>query len=85
MRLAEGTDEDGVTRAVIALGHSLGLPVVAEGVESAAVAAKLAGLGCATGQGRRWGGALPAVEVLARHANQQSPTPLPPAHSTDAA
>jgi diguanylate cyclase (GGDEF)-like protein len=40
-----------IVEQVIALGHSFGLAVVAEGVESAAVASKLAGMGCDFAQG----------------------------------
>lgn len=89
MRMAEGTDEDEMSKAVIALAQSLGLPVIAEGIESAAIAAKLAELGCAIGQGRRWGGALASGDVLARHAALGAPTLPAPAQgasqATDAA
>ena len=52
----EGTDggvEDGlpVLRGIIQLGHALGLELVAEGIERAAQADALRGLGCAFGQG----------------------------------
>ncbi len=85
MRMAEGTDDDEMTKAVIALGQSLGLPVIAEGIESAAVAAKLADLGCAIGQGRRWGGALLATDLLARHASGSAAVTHATARDTDAA
>lgn len=85
MRMAEGSDKDEITKAVIALGQSLGLPVVAEGIESEAIAAKLAELGCAIGQGRRWGSAVSASEVLARHASPHVAMPQPPSLATDAA
>ena len=40
-----------VVRAALDMGHSLGLKVVAEGIEDAATAAQLRELGCDTGQG----------------------------------
>ena len=89
MRMTEDSDDAEMTKAVIALGQSLGLPVIAEGIESAAVATKLAELGCAIGQGRRWGRALASGDVLARHAALGTPSLPAPAQgssqATDAA
>ena len=44
-------DDDAIVRAVVSLGHSLKLSIVAEGVETASQAAFLRGIGCNTGQG----------------------------------
>lgn len=58
--------EDVRSRAVVTtllrLGQSLGLEVVAEGVETPAAAAALAELGCLTGQGYLWSRPLPPEE-----------------------
>ena len=51
--------------AVVGLGQSLGLPTVAEGVEDAAAAGLLAGLGCNVGQGWLFGRAMPEGEATA--------------------
>ncbi|MBB4200712.1 GGDEF domain-containing protein [Rhodoblastus sphagnicola] len=46
-----GENEAAITRAIVALGHSLHLEVLAEGVETPAQADFLRGLGCDRGQG----------------------------------
>ncbi|GLK92162.1 phosphodiesterase DibA [Pseudomonas turukhanskensis] len=53
-------DDAAITRAVIALGHSLGMQVQAEGIEDASQAAFLQGLGCELGQGYLYGKPQPA-------------------------
>jgi diguanylate cyclase (GGDEF)-like protein len=57
-----------IIAAVVALGRSLGLLTVAEGIEDAATAAALRGMGCDIGQGWLFGHPLAAAEagVLAR-------------------
>ena len=54
-----------IIRATISLAHELGLDVVAEGVESAAVEERLIGVGCDIGQGWRFGRPMPAAAVEA--------------------
>ena len=49
------TSEASVARSVVALGHSLGLTVIAEGVETAAQRNQLAALGCDAFQGYYFG------------------------------
>ncbi len=44
-------DEWAFAHAIVALGHTLGLRIIAEGIEEAAQADKLRGLGCELGQG----------------------------------
>jgi len=51
--------------AIIALANTLELPVVAEGIESAAMAETLARLGCAMGQGFHFGHPLPVEAITA--------------------
>jgi len=52
-----------ITRAIIGLGHTLGLKVVAEGVESEAEAAVLRGAGCDEFQGFLYSACVPANEL----------------------
>ncbi len=51
MDLRDGTDDAAIVRTIIALGHNLGLRVVAEGVETEAQAAFLRDNGCDEAQG----------------------------------
>jgi EAL domain-containing protein (putative c-di-GMP-specific phosphodiesterase class I) len=48
------------------MAHSLGLRVVAEGVESGAVAARLREMGCDLAQGNYFGEPVEADELLRR-------------------
>lgn len=50
-------------RAIVSVAHSLGLTVVAEGVENESQAEALRAVGCDRLQGYLYGGALPAAEV----------------------
>lgn len=65
--LTDGADM-AITRAVIALGHTLGLKVVAEGVEDLATAQALGSLDCDELQGYHFSQALPvpALEAWVR-------------------
>ena len=51
-----------IARAIVALGHSLGLKVIAEGVETAAQHAFLAEIGCDAFQGYHFGHPMPAAQ-----------------------
>ena len=65
-----------ITRAIIGLGHTLGLKVVAEGVEHVDEARMLAAAGCDELQGYFFSPPLPADEFVAwKTANSRSPTP----------
>ncbi|GAA0573603.1 hypothetical protein GCM10009416_10340 [Craurococcus roseus] len=61
--MAESAESRKIVAAVVGLGQSLGLPTVAEGVEDAASAHLLAGLGCTVGQGWLFGRAVPGGEA----------------------
>ncbi len=54
-----------IVEQIVALGHSFGLEVVAEGVEQAEVAAKLAEIGCDYVQGFHYAKPLPPKELPA--------------------
>jgi diguanylate cyclase len=54
-----------IVRSLIDLGRSLGLRIVAEGVEDAATATLLTELGCSEGQGYLWSRPVPAEDVVA--------------------
>jgi EAL domain-containing protein (putative c-di-GMP-specific phosphodiesterase class I) len=61
-----GIDDDrghdrAIVAAVLALGRSLGLEVVAEGVETPSQAETLLSMGCSRGQGYRYGRAVAAA------------------------
>ncbi len=60
-----GTDEEetAIVAAIITLGHTLGLRVIAEGVETAAQAGLLRALGCDQAQGYHFARPLPAAAV----------------------
>ncbi len=55
-----------IVRATIEMAHSLGLRVVAEGVENGTVAAMLREMGCDLGQGNYFGEPVEAPELLRR-------------------
>lgn len=52
-----------IVGSVIQLAHTLGMPVVAEGIETESQAEVLRALGCDQGQGWRFGRPVPAAEV----------------------
>ncbi|HSW08645.1 EAL domain-containing protein [Aquabacterium sp.] len=71
--LADATDL-AITRAIIGLGHTLGLRVVAEGVESEAVAGALRAAHCDELQGYHFARPLPPAELVAwLLSNRQAP------------
>jgi EAL domain-containing protein (putative c-di-GMP-specific phosphodiesterase class I) len=64
--LPDDRDDTAITQAVIAMAHSLGLMVVAEGVESGDQLALLERLGCDEAQGYLLGRPMPAAELAER-------------------
>jgi diguanylate cyclase (GGDEF)-like protein len=82
-RMLESPDDEVVVKSILDLAAALGITSVAEGVESAAVAAALMSMGCVAGQG--WHFARPmnvvsATAWLAEHflrTESVSPQPVP--------
>lgn len=58
--LGDGTTGLAIPRAIVEMGHSLGIQVIAEGVEDAATADVLRSIGCDQGQGYFFSRPLPA-------------------------
>jgi diguanylate cyclase (GGDEF)-like protein/PAS domain S-box-containing protein len=78
--VADGPGASALANAVIALGNSLGLRTVAEGVESEAQHAVLTKLGCKFGQGYLYSPPLPPADVmpyLARHGQRSNTRSTP--------
>ncbi len=59
--LRQSDDARAIVRAIIALGQSLGLAVLAEGIEHEEIAAELQTMGCKEGQGFLFGKAMPSA------------------------
>ncbi|MFM6853878.1 MAG: putative bifunctional diguanylate cyclase/phosphodiesterase, partial [Sphingopyxis sp.] len=83
-RMSETGDNQSIAAAVLQLGRSMGLPVVAEGIENSATAARLNDLACAVGQGHYYGKALSAHAVLAAHCPPADAAATPAAAPTAA-
>jgi diguanylate cyclase (GGDEF)-like protein len=66
-RMGDSANGQSIAEAVLQLGRSLGLPVVAEGIETGATANRLNDLDCDIGQGYFYGHSLTSKDVLAIH------------------
>jgi diguanylate cyclase (GGDEF)-like protein len=71
--LSESEPDRRVVQAIIAMGQSLGLEVVAEGVESEEQVQALLEMGCAVGQGRIFGPPSASGDLVPRTAGVPSP------------
>lgn len=65
IKMAESLEDAEIVRMIIDLGHTLGMDVVAEGVETKADADQLRSLKCEFGQGYFWAKPLPPAEATA--------------------
>ncbi|MCW2527272.1 MAG: cph2 [Pseudonocardiales bacterium] len=63
--LSHNKDDVAIVRSVIALATAFGLETIAEGIETASVAAELVSLGCHQGQGYLLGRPVPAADFQA--------------------
>jgi EAL domain-containing protein (putative c-di-GMP-specific phosphodiesterase class I) len=82
--LRAGTDDAAIVSSTIGLGKLLGLTVIAEGIESAAIVDLLAGMGCNQGQGYFFGRPVPASEFERRWLSREG-ADAPRALAADAA
>ena len=71
-RMTGNVDDSGIVRAIIEMAHSVGLYVVAEGIEDESVLTRLIELGCEYGQGFYWSPALQPEEFISFYQNHQS-------------
>ncbi|MFV0625530.1 putative bifunctional diguanylate cyclase/phosphodiesterase [Sphingomonas sp. ac-8] len=79
--IGDSADSAAIVHAIARLGESLNLPVTAQGVGDAAAETRLRGLGCARGQGLRYGPALSTAAARQMLAERRllvgRPTPDP--------
>ncbi len=71
MDMLNNEDDEIIVRSIIDLAHNLGLTVVAEGVESKAIARRLQELNCDMLQGYYFSRPLPADQFAAWHADRK--------------
>ena len=62
--LAPGSEDAAIVSAIVALGRTLNLNIVAEGIETRAQQKFLTGIGCSTLQGFLLGRPMPAAELM---------------------
>ena len=74
--MASGSDEEELTRTIVRLGHSLGLTVIAEGIEDEGEMQSLQDMSCDLGQGYLFSQPVPA-ERVAELAWTAFPRPTP--------
>ncbi len=72
-RMLHSADDKVIVRSIVDLVSALGIRAVAEGVESAEVAAELAAMGCAAAQGWYFSRPLNAASATAWLAERESP------------
>ena len=61
--LSSDRDDEAIVAAIIALGHSLGLGIIAEGVETVGQLAQLRKMGCNEMQGYLFSRPVPSAEM----------------------
>ena len=70
-------DAEAITKAIVNLGQSLGIEVIAEGIETPEQEMYLVGLGCQTGQGYLYSKAVPSNAVAPMLAGQARAPVMP--------
>lgn len=75
--LGSNPDDEMIVAAIVNLAHTLGLHVIAEGVENSLQSEMLYRLGCRFGQGYLWGRAEPSQELSKRLAGPGTPAQNP--------
>jgi EAL domain-containing protein (putative c-di-GMP-specific phosphodiesterase class I) len=84
-RLLHSADDKVIIKSIVDLVRALGIRSVAEGVETADVAAALTGLGCDAAQGWHFSRPLNAVSATAWLAERVAPAPGVPAEPVPSA
>ncbi len=74
-RIHDESNGASVAKAVLMLGQSLGLPVIAEGIETSAVAEQLTNMECKLGQGHLFSEAVSQQELLRSFEDQSAQNP----------
>jgi diguanylate cyclase (GGDEF)-like protein/PAS domain S-box-containing protein len=69
---------EAIVKGVVAIGHSLGLDVIAEGIETQEQEAMLRAWSCNAGQGYHYGRAVPAAEFIDKYGTAFSTTSAVP-------
>ena len=69
--MLKDSDNHAIVRAILSLAAALGMETTAEGIESAALAEALRGLGCTYGQGFHYAEPMPADAALGLLAGAQ--------------
>ncbi|MDX6664367.1 MAG: hypothetical protein QOG68_573 [Solirubrobacteraceae bacterium] len=77
--LGSRTEDPALARAIIDLGASLGLQIVAEGIEKSVQLAQLRRLGCPLGQGYWFARPMPAADATANLSLPAAPAAACPA------
>jgi len=72
----DGGDSEVIVRSTVAMAHSLGLPVIAEGIETSGQGRRLRALGCEFGQGHLFSPALSSRETTRLLAGWRPPDVL---------
>jgi diguanylate cyclase (GGDEF)-like protein len=76
--MADSAEDDAIVRMIIDLGHTLGMDIIAEGIETPEDAERLRSLHCDFGQGYLWSKPLPAAAATDLLSQQPNPPTASP-------